>query len=117
MRRSTIDTGHEVHDLTSRGLYDLDEDLGQEGNRELSKKLDAILSLIIVMGKQHLGWSNDWATKYLSEFDLSEECITEVTGATKDEVYKEKLRAKTRKASGKPSRPPKPSFFDHFKEE
>jgi hypothetical protein len=92
----------------------LEEDLGQEGNRELSKKLDAILGLIIVMGKQHLGWTNNWATRYLSDFGLSEECITEVTGATKDEVYKEKLKAETRKPSEKR---PRPSFLDRFKEE
>jgi hypothetical protein len=77
----------------------------------LGKKLDALLALLIAMGKEHLRWTSDWVSGCLSQFDLNEEYVAGMSGATKEEVKKEKVKAKTRKE------PQKPSFLDRFKED
>lgn len=91
-------------------MYHLGEHVSEDNIFELSKKLDALLGLIIQAGKRNFGWSTDWAAGYLLEFDLSEECIKAVTGATEDAIRKQKLKVKAGKLQ-------RPSFWDKFKEE
>jgi hypothetical protein len=81
--------------------------------RELEKKIDALLGLLIAMGRggMALPWTKDWVAGFLSGFDLSEQYIAALTGMTNEEVRKEKTKAKMREVRRKPS------FLDRFKED